>query len=169
MSADTAASEYTVYRLYDADRHLLYVGATANWTDRRRGHVSKPWWPDVDESLTQLTRYASRGDVARAERDAIESESPKYNICGRTMGYRGYSGVPVRRAQRVAVGGGHGLDAVARATEARRIGDAQLKAADAAWRAAIKDAIALGCKRTEIAAMAGITRGRVTQIEQGRR
>ena len=57
------------------------------------------------------------------------------------------------------------LQVVAEHTEARRDAADRYENADAEWRTAIKAALAAGCTRTEIAAEAGITRGRVTQIE----
>ena len=39
---------YTVYRLYDAERNLLYVGMTSNLKRRLQHHSSqREWWPDV--------------------------------------------------------------------------------------------------------------------------
>lgn len=67
-----------VYRFYDADGTLLYVGITLDphtrWEDHRTG---KPWWPDV-ASIT-AHRYPTRLDALIEEDRAIRDEGPLYN------------------------------------------------------------------------------------------
>jgi hypothetical protein len=41
------ATEYTVYRLYDFDSNLLYVGCTKNLMSRLGQHANKEWWSEV--------------------------------------------------------------------------------------------------------------------------
>lgn len=67
-----------VYRFYDSDRNLLYIGMTSGtpymrWTDHRR---TAPWWA--------FAAYVSidwipDGDAAAVEKAAIRAERPPYN------------------------------------------------------------------------------------------
>lgn len=67
-----------VYRFYDADRRLLYIGMTGGtpymrWADHRR---SAPWW--------RLVAYVSidwirDGSAASVEKAAIRAERPPFN------------------------------------------------------------------------------------------
>lgn len=68
-----------LYRLYNADDELLYIGITFDWYTRRAGHQSdKYWWPEVVRN--ERTEYPSRIAAALAERDAIMAELPRYNV-----------------------------------------------------------------------------------------
>lgn len=70
--------ETCVYRIYDANDVLLYVGITNNLTIRWSEHGSKPWWR-TEAHRYDVRWYPSR-DVAKAlEKQAIISECPKYN------------------------------------------------------------------------------------------
>lgn len=71
-------SRCTLYRLFDADSNLLYVGIATNPQARFRTHRGdKAWWPAV-ASVT-LTEFATRSDAAAAEKEAIRNESPLHN------------------------------------------------------------------------------------------
>lgn len=72
------AVPYTVYRLYDADDRLLYVGCTAHRMSRIEQHESKAWWPEV--AFVVVSHHPSRAAARRAEDDAIEAEDPVYNV-----------------------------------------------------------------------------------------
>ena len=61
------------------------------------------------------------------------------------------------------------LQRVAEETERRRQAAEAYDGADADWRAAIKDALAAGCPRSEVAAEADVGRQRVWQIEHDTR
>ncbi|MFI2663336.1 GIY-YIG nuclease family protein [Micromonospora carbonacea] len=67
------------YRLYDRNGALLYVGVTCNlksrWADHRR---RKPWWPQV--ATKSVDWHPTRFKALSAEKAAIESERPMYNI-----------------------------------------------------------------------------------------
>lgn len=72
-----------VYRFYDHDGRLLYVGmggsAWSRWLEHRR---SKPWWREVDHARTTVQRYESRREASAAETRAIREESPRHNVLG---------------------------------------------------------------------------------------
>lgn len=72
-------SHTTLYRLFDADGELLYVGIAGNPGRRFAQHGGeKPWWREVSE--TTLTHYDTRAEALMAEREAIQTEHPRYNI-----------------------------------------------------------------------------------------
>lgn len=70
-----------LYRLYDADKTLLYVGVTdapsARWIQHSR---DKPWWPEV--AMKEVEWYSSRREALSAESAAISAEAPAYNVMG---------------------------------------------------------------------------------------
>ena len=75
--------ETAVYRFYDADDALLYVGITNNLTIRWSEHKSKPWWRN--EAYRYDVQWYSNREMAKAEeKRAIRSEFPKYNEVFRT-------------------------------------------------------------------------------------
>ena len=70
--------ETCVYRIYDADDALLYVGITNNLTTRWSGHKSNPWWR-VEGNRYDVRWYPTRAVAAMEEKHAIMTEDPKYN------------------------------------------------------------------------------------------
>lgn len=69
----------TLYRMYDADRVLLYVGISNRPHVRFAQHAAdKPWWTEVAHIAVE--HHPGRGWAAQAERHAIETEQPLYNV-----------------------------------------------------------------------------------------
>jgi GIY-YIG catalytic domain len=68
-----------LYRLYDAEGELLYVGISQN-PDVRWGQHSqnKPWWPAVEER--KIEWHETRAAAAVAEKAAIRTERPYWNL-----------------------------------------------------------------------------------------
>jgi len=67
-----------VYRLYDADEQLLYVGVGVNGYARLDAHRrEKPWWPEVRRVV--MTQYGTRWTALHVEACAIRDEKPLYN------------------------------------------------------------------------------------------
>lgn len=69
---------HSVYRMFDAEGALLYVGCTAQWPLRLDQHrVGRPWWQDV--ATVTIESFPSREDALDAESRAIEVEHPLHN------------------------------------------------------------------------------------------
>lgn len=79
MSAPTVNGTHVLYRFFDANDTLLYIGITNNPPARFRQHRGdKSWWDSV--ANIKIETRESRADLHLAERNAIVTESPKYNI-----------------------------------------------------------------------------------------
>ena len=69
----------TLYRFFNRGGQLLYVGITDDVFKRWRQHsVDKPWFGEV--SRFERDWYPDRDSVLAAEKHAIITEKPKYNI-----------------------------------------------------------------------------------------
>lgn len=68
-----------LYRLYDADETLLYIGVTDNPDRRFKQHRNtKPWWPGVSQKTIEW--HTTRRRALAEEAAAIEAEAPAYNV-----------------------------------------------------------------------------------------
>lgn len=68
-----------VYRQFDADDQLLYVGMTGALDIRMSQHrLYSDWWPDA--ARMEVTWYRSRTEADAAEKLAIQTEGPLYNV-----------------------------------------------------------------------------------------
>ena len=73
------SSDFVLYRFFNDQDRLLYVGLTNNIRSRVGDHRrDKPWWKYA--VTIRLERYDSLAELARAELAAIETEHPRYNI-----------------------------------------------------------------------------------------
>lgn len=89
--------ETALYRFFDADDDLMYVGISATPWERWRQHRGeKPWWHEI-ANIT-IERFPNRDAALEAERAAIRSESPLYNIVhsSRSTGAVGDQKIPWR-------------------------------------------------------------------------
>lgn len=78
-----AAKRPCVYRHYDAEERLLYVGACANYDRRMDAHRCKAvWFKDIRRSAVEF--YPSMREANKAENEAIWFEKPLHNV-RRTM------------------------------------------------------------------------------------
>ena len=76
-----------VYRAFDADDDLLYVGMSIETMRRLHSHqLTAAWWPDV--ATIRVGRFASREAALVAERAAIVAEAPRHNITYRPVANR---------------------------------------------------------------------------------
>lgn len=71
----------TVYRAYDADGELLYVGYTDNPEKRVRDHARDSYWHAATTRWT-FEEHPTREAAKAAEYDAIRAESPHCNVQG---------------------------------------------------------------------------------------
>lgn len=70
---------HALYRFFDLNDRLLYVGITSNPAARFKQHRDdKPWWLDV--ANIRIEPFDDRPSVLEAERQAIELEHPIYNV-----------------------------------------------------------------------------------------
>lgn len=70
-----------VYRLFNAGRDLLYVGMSSSPGTRWESHArSQPWWAPDRVALCEVVWYETRPKAAEAERQAIRTENPRYNV-----------------------------------------------------------------------------------------
>lgn len=72
-------SSQALYRFYDSDGVLLYVGISKSWTDRLVQHRrDKVWFGHV--ARVDVAYYKDRDAVLDAEQEAIRRERPVHNI-----------------------------------------------------------------------------------------
>lgn len=75
---DVIGDATLLYRMWTADRRLLYVGITGNPAERWMKHrQTKSWWPDV--ALIGHARYTHEWKALAAEVHAIRVERPLHN------------------------------------------------------------------------------------------
>lgn len=71
----------TVYRFYDAEWRMIYVGISANAPIRFEQHRTvKTWWREV--AFIRCDHFLTRNEALRAETDWIRQERPRYNLAG---------------------------------------------------------------------------------------
>lgn len=69
----------TVYRFFADDGELLYVGCSGSVVKRIEQHRhTRDWWPRV--SVVTVEHFPSLAAGRAAEREAIGSEAPAYNV-----------------------------------------------------------------------------------------
>ena len=72
---------HALYRFFDSDGALLYVGISCDPGVRFRQHRRDvPWWQLIRR--IELEPRASRDEALSAEREAIRTERPRYNVHG---------------------------------------------------------------------------------------
>jgi len=67
----------SVYRLFDADGHLLYVGMSCDPLRRWSEHARKAWWAEV--ARLELEPHGTWEEAAEAEALAIRREAPAHS------------------------------------------------------------------------------------------
>lgn len=76
--SDIATAETSLYRMYDADGILLYVGISLSFPARFATHKSeKPWASEVANMTVE--QYPTRQAALDAEAAAIIAENPVHN------------------------------------------------------------------------------------------
>lgn len=70
-----------LYRCFDADGRLLYVGCTVNLRHRFDAHRRESWWTGMVARVR--AEVYPESEARRRELYAIRSEGPRFNIAGR--------------------------------------------------------------------------------------
>jgi predicted GIY-YIG superfamily endonuclease len=81
---DKSIQKITLYRYFDSDDRLLYVGITGDNTKRQSQHRRNSFWFGEIVSAT-FEHFDNREDADEAESNAITKEKPMYNIAKRGM------------------------------------------------------------------------------------
>lgn len=83
--ADRTNAVHWVYRCFDIEGRLIYVGSTTNVFNRLQQHQNTSWWAPTVAKVNSAV-YAN-GILARAvERVAIRDEIPRWNKAGKWVG-----------------------------------------------------------------------------------
>lgn len=92
-----------LYRHFDAEGNLLYVGISLSTAKRLGEHRNKAAWFRKVKTIT-IEHYPSRKAALDAERKAVQTEHPQHNVTGKLRGFRtGGSTTPPPHPLRVAV------------------------------------------------------------------
>lgn len=76
---------HDLYRFYDAQDRLLYIGISLNAAQRASQHkAKKSWWTDVRRMEVTPLGTITRSDAEQIERAAIQDEQPLHNIVHNT-------------------------------------------------------------------------------------
>ena len=70
---------YVLYRYFDDEGRLLYLGISGDYATRQGVHNSTSRWMPLAAS-SAINRYKTRGDVQKAEQEAVEAEHPLFNV-----------------------------------------------------------------------------------------
>lgn len=76
--AEIETAHHALYRFFDEDGALLYVGISVNPLGRWDQHRAKTWWRDVRAATIEPCE--SRAAALEAEMVAIRAENPQHNI-----------------------------------------------------------------------------------------
>jgi predicted GIY-YIG superfamily endonuclease len=105
MSQPDGTERTALYRLYDAQERLLYIGIAKNPTRRWWQHArdqADSWWPDVARKAVEW--FDTRVLAEAAEVEAIKREGPPYNTkdvvsFDPAPGYKRQAAAPSKRVQ----------------------------------------------------------------------
>jgi len=75
---------HELYRLFDAENKLLYVGISINALTRFTAHKRTTWWSLVTE--IKIERFPNRVALELAEKIIIKAEQPCHNIAHMVTG-----------------------------------------------------------------------------------
>jgi hypothetical protein len=107
-----------VYRFYDSDNALIYVGITNNPVKRWALHAyQKSWWGDV--TLREVEWFSTREEAEVVESEQINAHRPKWNMDGGEP-VRGKPGLTSGHLQKGWEPDEHILSLVARYDEEQR-------------------------------------------------
>jgi predicted GIY-YIG superfamily endonuclease len=74
--------DWVVYRYFDEDGAILYIGCTNDQFGRMEQHrMSSPWWHEVRSFTAE--RHSTQAEARASESSAIYAEYPLYNVRGK--------------------------------------------------------------------------------------
>lgn len=76
--------EHTVYRLYDQQDRLIYVGCTYDLEKRLQAHRRKMWWFYQISRISTET-HPNRSEALKSETRIRDTEAPRWNVESRWM------------------------------------------------------------------------------------
>lgn len=88
------SQETDLYRHYDGNGRLLYVGISLSAINRMSNHKQTSGWSKLVATI-KIERYNTRKEALDAEARAIQEENPPYNKVGKGKTARPYSAVKV--------------------------------------------------------------------------
>src|SRR5262245_13116024 len=92
-----------LYRTYDADDRLLYVGISNDALNRFVRHNRTSRWMDESITTLEIERFPSRAAAVAADQRALIEERPIFNISGKIqMPGRNFA-VTAQRCQHILV------------------------------------------------------------------
>lgn len=68
-----------MYRLFDAEDRVIYIGSTGNAEQRIATHRNTMWWGPTIHRV-QIETFPNREAAMLAEREAVQTEFPRWNI-----------------------------------------------------------------------------------------
>jgi len=77
--AELQENGHNLYRHFDAEGHLLYVGTSLNALNRIGGHKNNSTWYKSIANMT-IERFDCKENALKAERKAITEEHPLHNV-----------------------------------------------------------------------------------------
>lgn len=135
MGYQTPDGPTDLYRYFDKDGALLYVGVSFHAMARAAQHrSSKHWWSDA--VFVKIEHCATRSEAFEAEAHAVKTESPRHNIKG-TAEERAYISKAARESAQRRRAQGFRLGAPVQLPEATRRLIAQLRAEGKTYRAIV--------------------------------
>lgn len=94
---------HILYRCFNADGELLYIGITNDPDQRFAVHAKQtPWWPDVAD-IKLDHNFDSRYRLVQAERVAILNEIPLHNSVHNNRWHTKHKPAPPTQAMRDAL------------------------------------------------------------------
>lgn len=73
-----ALRPHLLYRWYDVDQRLIYIGITS--APKHRFKMHRNWWVWKYVSTVELERFPDKVAAEVAEQSAIETEHPAFNV-----------------------------------------------------------------------------------------
>jgi hypothetical protein len=94
-----------LYRYFDKDDRLLYVGISFHAAARASQHkADKPWWPQ--SVRMEIEHLPTREAALAAEANAIRTEAPLHNVMGNRGSKATFGTGPVWRCEKCRAGFG---------------------------------------------------------------